>query len=152
MNYLTLRYEFHIFFSPQDADPANRGSNRATVYLVDGVTGGLVEAVQHRRVSGTIHAVHSENWMVSSPITQYLQALTRTADVNVFLLFSSVWFGLSGVHGVQRQVPPPRGRVSGAVRRTVPAERHGLLVLRRTSHAPCHGEASLHPAHRSHVS
>ncbi|XP_069188557.1 ER membrane protein complex subunit 1 isoform X1 [Procambarus clarkii] len=38
--------------------------NTLTLYLVDTVTGAVIESVSHKKVSGPIHIVHSENWVV----------------------------------------------------------------------------------------
>ncbi|XP_066948980.1 ER membrane protein complex subunit 1 [Macrobrachium rosenbergii] len=38
--------------------------NSMTLYLVDTVTGAVIESVSHKKVSGPIHIVHSENWVV----------------------------------------------------------------------------------------
>ncbi|KAK7083530.1 DUF1620 superfamily [Halocaridina rubra] len=38
--------------------------NTMTLYLVDTVTGAVIESVSHKKVSGPIHIVHSENWVV----------------------------------------------------------------------------------------
>lgn len=35
-----------------------------TLYLVDTVSGAVIESVNHKKVSGPIHVVHSENWVV----------------------------------------------------------------------------------------
>ncbi|KAL7641497.1 UNVERIFIED_CONTAM: hypothetical protein RMT77_007368 [Armadillidium vulgare] len=35
-----------------------------TVYLIDTVTGTILESVIHKKVSGPFHVVHSENWIV----------------------------------------------------------------------------------------
>ena len=35
-----------------------------TLHLIDTVTGAVIESVVHKRVSGQIHVVHSENWVV----------------------------------------------------------------------------------------
>ncbi|XP_076040041.1 ER membrane protein complex subunit 1 [Oratosquilla oratoria] len=40
--------------------------NTLTLFLVDMVTGAIVESVVHKRVSGPIYVVHSENWVVYS--------------------------------------------------------------------------------------
>ncbi|KAK3852368.1 hypothetical protein Pcinc_041045 [Petrolisthes cinctipes] len=38
--------------------------NTLTLYLVDTVSGAVIESVNHKKVSGPIHVVHSENWVV----------------------------------------------------------------------------------------
>lgn len=35
-----------------------------TLYLIDTVTGAVIESVSHKKVSGPLHIVHSENWVV----------------------------------------------------------------------------------------
>ena len=35
-----------------------------TVYLVDGVTGGVVHHTSHKQAAGPVHLVHSENWIM----------------------------------------------------------------------------------------
>lgn len=37
-----------------------------TMYLIDGVTGKIVYYATHKKASGPVHAVHSENWVVYS--------------------------------------------------------------------------------------
>ena len=34
------------------------------LYLIDTVTGAVIESVSHKKVSGPLHIVHSENWVV----------------------------------------------------------------------------------------
>nr|XP_053639999.1 ER membrane protein complex subunit 1-like isoform X1 [Cherax quadricarinatus] len=46
----------------QGYDHVNK--NTLTLYLVDTVTGAVIESVSHKKVSGPIHIVHSENWVV----------------------------------------------------------------------------------------
>ena len=36
------------------------------IYLVDGVSGGVVYHTTHKQASGPVHLVHSENWIVVS--------------------------------------------------------------------------------------
>ncbi|XP_042220933.1 ER membrane protein complex subunit 1-like [Homarus americanus] len=46
----------------QGYDHVNK--NTLTLYLVDTVTGAVIESVSHKKVSGPIHIIHSENWVV----------------------------------------------------------------------------------------
>ncbi|XP_071519116.1 ER membrane protein complex subunit 1 [Panulirus ornatus] len=46
----------------QGYDHVNK--NTLTLYLVDTVTGAVIESVSHKKVSGPVHIVHSENWVV----------------------------------------------------------------------------------------
>ncbi|XP_050691412.1 ER membrane protein complex subunit 1-like [Eriocheir sinensis] len=38
--------------------------NTMNLYLIDTVTGAVIESVSHKKVSGPLHIVHSENWVV----------------------------------------------------------------------------------------
>lgn len=50
-----------------------------TVYLVDTVTGAVIESVSHKKVSGPIHVVHSENWVVYT----YFNDKYRRSEVSI---------------------------------------------------------------------
>ena len=39
-------------------------SDTMNLYLIDTVTGAVIESVSHKKVSGPLHIVHSENWVV----------------------------------------------------------------------------------------
>ncbi|CAL4117664.1 unnamed protein product [Meganyctiphanes norvegica] len=51
-----------VVVTTQGYDHINK--NTLTVHLVDTVTGTVIESVSHKRVSGPVHIVHSENWVV----------------------------------------------------------------------------------------
>ncbi|XP_019633907.1 PREDICTED: ER membrane protein complex subunit 1-like isoform X2 [Branchiostoma belcheri] len=56
-----------------------------TLYLVDAVTGQVVYSMQHKRASGPVHLVHSENWVVY----HYWNGKFRRHEVTVLELFES---------------------------------------------------------------
>ncbi|XP_047502304.1 ER membrane protein complex subunit 1-like [Penaeus chinensis] len=60
--------------------------NTLTVYLVDTVTGAVIESVSHKKVSGPIHVVHSENWVVYT----YFNDKYRRSEVTSLELYEGL--------------------------------------------------------------
>lgn len=50
-----------------------------SVYLIDGVTGLVVYSVSHKRASGPVHLVHSENWVVYSYFNERFRRIEMSA-------------------------------------------------------------------------
>ncbi|XP_033108081.1 ER membrane protein complex subunit 1-like, partial [Anneissia japonica] len=57
--------------------------SRLSVYLVDVVNGAIVFSVDHKRVEGPVHVVHSENWITY----QYWNSKSRRAEITALELY-----------------------------------------------------------------
>ncbi|XP_064611751.1 ER membrane protein complex subunit 1-like [Liolophura sinensis] len=70
--------------SVTQASSAQKGpSYFLNVYLIDVITGHIVSHVNHKRVKGPVHVVHSENWVVYN----YWNQKNRRIEMSVLELF-----------------------------------------------------------------
>lgn len=58
-------------------------SSSLTMYLIDGVTGKIVYYATHKKASGPVHAVHSENWIIYS----YWNTKARRTEIASYELY-----------------------------------------------------------------